>query len=47
MKKFPKILIQVVIGLLLLGIGLKLIQHFFLGMEEEEEEHREPYQPEE
>ena len=47
MKKFPKILIKVVIALLLLGVGVKFIYHFFLKQEEDESDNREPYQPEE
>lgn len=47
MKKFPKILFHLGIAFAVLYIGIKLLLHFLEQLEEVEEEHREPYQPEE
>ena len=48
MKKFCKTAFHLVVALLLLGVGIKFLMHFLGNMEEEdEEEHREPYQAEE
>jgi Tfp pilus assembly protein PilV len=47
MKKTTKIVGEVLIAFLLLGIGIKFLYQYFMKMEEEESEHREPYQPEE
>ncbi len=46
MKKLPKIIIQLAVAGLLLGIGIKFIYNFFLKHEDDESDHREPYQPE-
>lgn len=48
MKKFCQVTFKVFIALALLGISVKFLMHFLGNMEEENEEsHREPYQPEE
>ncbi|MDP8221125.1 MAG: hypothetical protein P9X26_07255 [Candidatus Stygibacter frigidus] len=49
MKDFGKKLLNVAIAIVILGIGVKVIMHFFGKMEccSGNDEHREPYQPEE
>jgi len=49
MKDFGKKLLRVTFAIALLGFGVKALIHFMGKMEccEGEDEHREPYQPEE
>lgn len=47
MKDFGKKMLNVGIALAILAVAVKVIYHFFGNMECNEDEHREPYQPEE
>jgi putative Mn2+ efflux pump MntP len=47
MKDFGKKMFNVALAFAILAVGIKVIYHFFSKMECNEEEHREPYQPEE
>ncbi|MCF7918823.1 MAG: hypothetical protein K9N06_02795 [Candidatus Cloacimonetes bacterium] len=46
MKKLPKVLLQATIALIILGAGVKMLLHFLGKLEENDEGHSEPYQPE-
>lgn len=47
MKDVGKKLLNVAFAIVILGIGIKVMIHFFSKIECDEDEHREPYQPEE
>ena len=47
MKKITKTIAQIIIAILILGLGVKLLYNFLLNTEDKEITHREPYQPEE
>jgi len=47
MKDFGKKMLNVAIAIVILGIGVKVMIHFFGKVKSDEDEHREPYQPEE
>ena len=47
MKDVGKKLLNVAIAIVILGIGVKVLIHFLGKMECDEDEHREPYLPEE